>query len=58
MKKRMMKLAAISMSVLMAASLGACGSGGGDDKAAEVMTAKKKRAQHPQMRAKAGTRKL
>ena len=48
MKKRMMKLAAISMSVLMA----------GMTKAAEVMTAKKKRAQHPQMRAKAGTRKL
>ena len=30
MKKRMMKLAAISMSVLMAAALGACGSNGGD----------------------------
>ena len=28
MKKRMMKLAAISMSVLMAAALGACGSNG------------------------------
>ena len=58
MKKRMMKLAAISMSVLMAASLGACGSGGGDDKSSGSDDSKKEESTASADESKGGDKEI
>ena len=58
MKKRMMELAAISMSVLMAASLGACGSSGGDDKSSGSDDSKKEESTASADESKGGDKEI